>query len=163
MGSIPTPGTNKQSEHALRLFQAIEAQYAAIHAIQNPRVGDALARIGALTIVWLDAGPLLMQQFADTGHQVLTAALVVIVVAYFALDRRRHRLVQGYWGASWAPPVRQRLLIVFVTLLIVAPVAITSKYNLPLAWCLFVVLGSLPLKDWVDRIAPRSAQGTQCL
>lgn len=138
----------------MRLFQAIEAQYAAIRAIQGIYAGDGFGRLVATLCVVVQVMPAVFSLPEEGGGGVFDAAsfLSLVIVAVTCLDRRRARLASLYWRPDWVPSMKQRVALGMWIWLLPFGVALTSRISVALALALFVALGSLPLRSWVDRL-----------
>jgi hypothetical protein len=140
----------------MRIFQAIEAQYSAIRAIQAPYAGDNVARLVATLCVVTQLFPAMYLWLGKAGSVAQALALAVLVLISAAcLDARREMLAEIYWDRTWSPNLIQRLTLATWAFAVLFGVAICARHSIAGSLAIFITLGSLPLRTWINRVGQR--------
>lgn len=138
----------------MRLFQAIEAQYAALRAINGASAGDGIARAVATLLVAVQVFPAMHRWLRNDTVAVQSLAFIgLALVSAACLDARRARLSAVYWNQHWVPSMKQRLALSGWGLLVLFAVALSAKVSIAGSLALFATLGAFPLREWVNRLA----------
>src|SRR5688572_8984204 len=138
----------------MRLFQAIEAQYAALRAINGGSAGDGISRAVATLLVVVQVFPAMHLWLRKDAVAVQSLAVIALaLVSAACLDARRARLSAIYWDQHWVPSMKQRLALGGWGLLVLFAVALSARVSAAGSLALFVALGALPLREWVNRLA----------
>ena len=89
----------------------------------------------------------------DTVAVQSLAVIALALVSAACLDARRAQLSAIYWGQHWVPNMKQRLVLSGWGLLALFAVALSARVSIAGSLALFVALGALPLREWVNRLA----------